>query len=60
VPRVDGLHPLPLNPAEQVTLPHNLQHVLVIHMTVFVPQSMGNPAVAVAGKLKADSLNPVS
>jgi hypothetical protein len=61
---VGGLHPLAAHPAEQVTLPHDLQHLLVIHVTPSVPQFTGNPPVAIAGIFKTgasiSSLNSAS
>ena len=58
-------HPLRIKQkleAQRITnyLTHLEPEILVIHMTLAVPQFMGNPPVTVAGILKADGLNFVS
>ena len=53
-------NPLTIDTAEQITLPHQTQDFLVVDQLPLVFQLMGNPAVAIPGKLKAYSLNSVS
>jgi len=58
VVRVGGLHPPAPDPTEQVALPHQPQHLLVIHSQSLSLQLLSNPPIAIAGILKADGFNP--
>ena len=46
-------------PAEQITLPHQPQYLLVVHDQPVSLELFGDPPVAITGKLKADSLDAV-
>ena len=56
---VGGLRPSALDPAEQIALPHQPQHPLVVNQSSVLLQLLRYPPVAVARKLKADSLDAV-
>ena len=56
---IGGPYLFPPRSAEQITFPHQAQHSLMVHCPSFVLKLMSNPAIAIAGKLKADSFNTI-
>jgi hypothetical protein len=57
---VGGLYPPVPDPTEQVTFPHQPQHLLVIHLQSFPLQLLSNPPVAIAWIFEADGFNLAS
>ena len=57
---VGRLNPFAPRPAQQIALPHQAQHLLVIDDQLLVLKLLGHAPVAVAGKLQTDCLYAVN